>query len=208
MNRIDARGKSCPQPVIMTKARVEAGDEVIEVVLDNAISASNVQRFLEKNGYAPQLSDEDGVITVRGARVPGAGKSAAAVAPDGSAKGERPSPCHEGSGDVAVLITRGVLGGNDPVLGEVLIKSFLGTLAQLPTPPSAVALMNEGVKLALGNTATCDHLTALQSKGANVLVCGTCTNHFGITQDVGVGTVSNMFEITEALLGAGKVLTI
>ncbi|HCL80277.1 MAG TPA: sulfurtransferase-like selenium metabolism protein YedF, partial [Synergistaceae bacterium] len=33
MNRIDARGKSCPQPVIMTKARVEAGDEVIEVVL-------------------------------------------------------------------------------------------------------------------------------------------------------------------------------
>ena len=109
---------------------------------------------------------------------------------------------------MAVLITRGVLGGNDPVLGEVLIKSFLGTLVQLPTPPSAVALMNEGVKLALGNTATCDHLTALQSKGANVLVCGTCTNHFGITQDVGVGTVSNMFEITEALLGAGKVLTI
>ena len=86
MNRIDARGKSCPQPVIMTKARVEAGDEVIEVVLDNAISASNVQRFLEKNGYAPQLSDEDGVITVRGARVPGAGKATAAVAPDGSAK--------------------------------------------------------------------------------------------------------------------------
>lgn len=208
MNRIDARGKSCPQPVIMTKARVEAGDEVIEVVLDNAISASNVQRFLEKNGYAPQLSDEDGVITVRGARQPGAGKSVPAAALGNETKGESPLSCHEGSGEVGVLITRGVLGGNDPVLGEVLIKSFLGTLAQLPTPPSAVALMNEGVKLALNNTATCDHLTALQSKGTRVLVCGTCTNHFGITQDVGVGTISNMFEITEALLIVGKVFTI
>ena len=51
MGRIDARGKSCPQPVMMTKTHVDAGERELEIYLDNAVSASNVQRYLEKNGF-------------------------------------------------------------------------------------------------------------------------------------------------------------
>ena len=68
--------------------------------------------------------------------------------------------------------------------------------------------MNEGVKLALNHTSSLDHLLALERGGVRILVCGTCTNHFGITADIGAGVISNMFEITEALLSADKILSL
>ncbi len=68
MAKIDARGKSCPQPVMMTKTHVDSGEKELEIYLDNAVSASNVQRFLEKNGFRVQIIDEDGTITIRGTK--------------------------------------------------------------------------------------------------------------------------------------------
>ena len=113
------------------------------------------------------------------------------------------------SGDgLAVLITGKTLGRNDEELGEILIKGFLGTLSQLEVPPRTLALMNEGVKLALFDSSSCDHLKNLEKKGTDILVCGTCTNHFGITDSVGAGTISNMFEILESLNRAQKILSV
>ena len=200
MAKIDARGRSCPQPVMMTKNVVDAGEREVEVLIDNAISASNVQRFLEKNGFHVQIMDDDGTITLRG------------VKRDGSRPASSPAPQATVSQgklqDSAVLITRKTLGGSDPELGEVLMKGFLGTLSQMETPPSLLALMNEGVKLAVRDTSSCDHLAALGKKGVRILVCGTCTNHFGITVEIGTGTISNMFEITEGLLSCGRMLSL
>ena len=196
MAKIDARGKSCPQPVMMTKTHVDSGEKELEIYLDNAVSASNVQRFLEKNGFRVQIIDEDGTITIRGTK--GDWPENAVKATEEQQKALQ---------NTAVLIADRVIGGEDQVLGEVLMKGFLGTLSQLSNPPSVVALMNEGVKLALKNTSSCDHLSALRKKGTKILVCGTCTNHFGITADIGAGVISNMIEITEALLSAEKQLT-
>jgi len=117
-------------------------------------------------------------------------------------------PYHVGTVGLAVLITGKTLGRSDEELGEILVKGFLGALSQLALPPRTVALMNEGVKLALFDSSSCDHLKNLERKGTNILVCGTCTNHFGITERVGVGTISNMFEILEAVTGADKVLSV
>lgn len=197
MTTIDARGKNCPQPVIMTKALLDRGEREVEILLDNPISATNVQRFLEKNLFSVQIVDDDGAITIKGVKgAPGEGAD--------SRGGDKP---RELSGS-AILITKGVLGGEDDVLGEVLMKSFLGTLSQLSSPPPLVVLMNEGVKLALKSTSSCDHLLALQEMGTRILVCGTCTNHFGVTPEVGAGVISNMFEITEALLASQKHLSL
>jgi len=197
MAKIDARGKSCPQPVMMTKTYVDSGEKELEIFLDNAVSASNVQRYLEKNGFRVQIIDEDGTITIRGSK--NSWTTGAARATEDQEKALQ---------NTAVLIADRIIGGGDQVLGEVLMKGFLGTLSQLANPPSVVALMNEGVKLALKNTSSCDHLSALRKKGTRILVCGTCTNHFGITADIGAGVISNMFEITEALLSAEKQLTV
>lgn len=197
MTTIDARGKNCPQPVIMTKALLDRGEKEVKVLLDNPISATNVQRFLEKNLFSVQIEDEDGAITIKGV------KADPASEPVIKKKEETKELC-----GAAIVISKAVLGGEDNVLGEVLMKSFLGTLPQLSSPPSLVVLMNEGVKLALKKASSCDHLVAIENSGTRILVCGTCTNHFGVTADVGVGTISNMFEITEALLAADKHLSL
>jgi selenium metabolism protein YedF len=198
---IDARGKACPQPVIMTKAAVEKGEKELSVLVDNDVAASNVQRFLTKEGFSVSPHREGDTIVIEAL----AGENTHARPQEKSA----PSyPSKGNKEEVAIFITRNILGGHDKELGEVLIKGFLGTLAQMDCPPRFIAFMNEGVLLALKGTSTCDYLLEMTEKGTTILVCGTCTNHFGVTEQVGVGTISNMFEITDTLLKATKVISI
>jgi len=221
MGTIDARGKSCPQPVIMTKSQVEAGERDITVLLDSAVSASNVRRYLETNGYRVQIIDDEGSITITATGATERPSPVVAPAPsvaerdaDPARGAEAPleaqvaaSPASAMPARNALLITKSTI-GDDSLLGEVLMKSMLGTLGQVEPLPYVVALMNEGVKLALNHTSSLDHLLALERGGVRILVCGTCTNHFGITADIGAGVISNMFEITEALLSADKILSL
>jgi TusA-related sulfurtransferase len=48
--QVDARGFSCPQPVIMTKKAIETGQFPIEVLVETVTSRENVRRMAEKAG--------------------------------------------------------------------------------------------------------------------------------------------------------------
>ena len=49
---IDARGLSCPQPVMMTLAAIKAGqDDELSVLVDNETSRENVCRVAENRGW-------------------------------------------------------------------------------------------------------------------------------------------------------------
>ena len=195
MITVNAVGKACPEPVIMTRAAVEKGAVELEILVDNAVAVSNVTRFLEGQGFRVQHQENGSEFKLTARR-------------EGSAVSADPAPRPQGKARLAVLVAGKTLGREDKELGEVLIKGFLGTLSKLETPPAVLALMNEGVKLALPDASTCDHLKDLERAGTKILVCGTCTNHFGVTERVGVGTISNMFEILEAVTGADKVLSV
>ncbi|MDR2137604.1 MAG: sulfurtransferase-like selenium metabolism protein YedF [Synergistaceae bacterium] len=235
MKTIDARGKQCPEPVIMTKTLVDRGEERLEVLLDNPTSASNVKRFLESRGFEVQLRDDDGQLTISGNKqerrtqdrriherrtperqaqkgqippVQASIKAASQTPGSQSVPSQTDVPDFPAKETFSVLVTCKTLGRDDPQLGEVLMKSFLGTLSQLSEPPFVVALMNEGVKLAVYDSSSCDHLKNLEKKGVAILVCGTCVNHFQIADQIGAGTISNMFEILETLNKADKILTL
>ena len=107
----------------------------------------------------------------------------------------------------AVFIAHSRIGGDDPQLGEVLMKAFLGTLVQYDENerPAVIALMNEGVKLAERDTSSAETLRDYVARGGTVLVCGTCLKHFGLMEKVGVGIVSNMFEIVSTLLACNTL---
>lgn len=64
MERIDARGVSCPQPVLMTKKAVEKGPDKIEVLVDNNTAKNNVSRFLTNQGYKLEYKNEDEDILI------------------------------------------------------------------------------------------------------------------------------------------------
>ncbi|NLI96670.1 MAG: sulfurtransferase-like selenium metabolism protein YedF [Synergistaceae bacterium] len=196
MEMIDARGKPCPQPVVLVKKAIEQGASKLEILVDNAVSASNVKRFLESQGFSVTEELHGADFVIRGLGSPSASPSARTEKAQGAEKG------------YAVFLQKSVLGFPDEVLGEGLMKAFLSNLAEREEAPLVVALMNGAVLLALEDTSTCESLRKLEGKGVSILVCGTCTKHFGVTEKVGVGCISNMMEITDALLAAPKVLTI
>ena len=47
---VDARGLSCPQPVILTRRAIKQGEFPIEVLVETATSRDNVTRLAEKSG--------------------------------------------------------------------------------------------------------------------------------------------------------------
>ena len=207
---VNATGRACPESVAMTRVALDKGAEELEVLVDNPQAATNVKRFLEDRGFRVLLQDDDGRLKLTAGRKTEPSVSASqAPAPQVPAPVPvAPMPVPRPAEGMAVLITGKTLGGNDEELGEILVKGFLSAFSQLDVPPRTVALINEGVKLALFDSSSCDHLKNLERKGTNILVCGTCVNHFGITDSVGAGVISTMFEIVEALDKAGRILSL
>lgn len=48
---IDARGRSCPEPVVMLKKALASKEDNYEMMVDNQVSLENVSRFARHNGY-------------------------------------------------------------------------------------------------------------------------------------------------------------
>jgi TusA-related sulfurtransferase len=64
---IDARGLSCPQPVLLTLAVIRTGqaDEIV-VQVDNEASKENVARAATNRGWdVTEISEEDGEFRLR-----------------------------------------------------------------------------------------------------------------------------------------------
>ncbi len=58
---VDARGYSCPTPVVMVqKAIKEQNPATLEVAVDNQCSVENVKRFARNAGYQVTVSDFEG----------------------------------------------------------------------------------------------------------------------------------------------------
>jgi len=58
---VDARGLSCPQPVLMTMDEIKKGSaEEIEVLVDTDTSKENVSRAAESKGWAVKNVAEEG----------------------------------------------------------------------------------------------------------------------------------------------------
>jgi selenium metabolism protein YedF len=180
---------------MMTRELTKAGEREITVLVDNDISAQNVGRFLKNAGYAVERIDSEdvtrleAVLSDEAAKQPQAGLGVQDAAP---------------SSDYAYLILSNMIGARSDGLGEVLMKSFLGTIGSREPLPRTIALMNEGVKLAQAGETTASTLSGLEARGVTLLVCGTCTRHFGITDNIEAGQISNMFEIAEAVFGTSK----
>jgi len=56
---VDARGLSCPQPVILARRAINGRSFPIEVWVDTVTSRDNVTRAAEKLGCAVQVSEAD-----------------------------------------------------------------------------------------------------------------------------------------------------
>ena len=104
------------------------------------------------------------------------------------------------------MIASDRMGAGNDELGMVLMRSFLHTLGEAEQSPDTMIFFNTGVRLAAHGSEVLDDLRALCNKGVRMLVCGTCLGFFEMKDKLAVGQVSNMYDITETMLGAGKVI--
>lgn len=64
MTQLDARGLSCPEPVIMVQKAMLKNDSAYEIIVDNAASRENVTRFAEHKGYKVSVQEQSGEYTL------------------------------------------------------------------------------------------------------------------------------------------------
>ena len=62
--RVDARGLSCPQPVILAKQALGAEELPMEILVDTATSRENVRRLAERLGFAVRVEERGGDFTL------------------------------------------------------------------------------------------------------------------------------------------------
>ena len=64
MTTIDARGLSCPEPVIMTRKAMIGSDNAYEILVDNVTAKENVTRYAEHQGYTVTVTEKSGEYTL------------------------------------------------------------------------------------------------------------------------------------------------
>lgn len=67
LREIDARGLSCPQPVLLAKKAIDKNPEGIQILVDNTTARDNVTRFANNSGYKIEVKvqDSDFLLTLK-----------------------------------------------------------------------------------------------------------------------------------------------
>ena len=194
---VDARGLACPQPVIRTRKAMEQADLVVTLV-DNETARTNVSRMAEKAGWRVDVTpegDEFSISLTRGDAVP-------QTEPLALGRAEAVA------GPLVLVVSSDVMGRGHAELGNILVRGFFHTLGEVEPLPQTIIFFNSGVKLACEGSQVLDDLCALAEQGIEMLVCGTCLGYYELTERLSVGQVSNMYDIAETMLGAGKVVNL
>jgi selenium metabolism protein YedF len=198
MKEIDARGLACPAPVLQTKAALQdERPDSLRVVLDNAASQQNVQRFLESQGFQTALEQTGADYIVTGSC--------------GSEQGKpQPVPVVKASVDkkIMVMCATDRMGFGDDTLGLKLMVNFLRTLKEMGPDLWRLVFVNNGVKLTIDGSEALEDLKAYEKGGLKILVCGTCLTHFNLLERKQVGETTNMLDIVTAMQLADKVINI
>ncbi|NLV75088.1 MAG: sulfurtransferase-like selenium metabolism protein YedF [Chloroflexi bacterium] len=198
MHQVDARGLACPQPVILVRRAMHA-HSALEVLVSSQDSINNILRLTEKQGwYSEQEERDDGVLIRLHQQQPAVDAQAAAVVQAPKA----------GKLKKVVLLTSNVLGSGPQELGEILSRSLLFALSEVEEQPDTLIFMNSGVELVIEGSPALESLAKLQESGVEILACGTCLDYLDLRDRLAIGTVSNMYSIVEALLGADRAITL
>ena len=86
------------------------------------------------------------------------------------------------------------------------MKGFLYAISQQDELPSTILFYNGGAKLTCEDAPTLEDLKSMEAQGVEILTCGTCLNHYGLTEKLQVGTVTNMYVIAEKMTQASRIV--
>ncbi len=192
---IDARGKACPTPVIMTKKALENIDEgILTVVVDNFASKENVIKFAQSAGATAEFTESDGIFTIDIA------VGYPCELPLKQQNGE-----NNNADNIVVFISTDYI-GDDNDLGKTLMNGFIGNLINMDTLPKTIIMVNSAINLSTLNNDTVNALQVLAEKGIEILSCGACLTFFNVEHDLKVGEITDAHRVMTRLFEADKVI--
>ncbi|MDD2959699.1 MAG: sulfurtransferase-like selenium metabolism protein YedF [Lachnospiraceae bacterium] len=215
MIKINALGDACPIPVVKTKKALdelqgaERVEKQVEVLVDNEIAVENLLKLAKSRGceaVSRQMKEKEYKVVfnvgdsigqpVTGADTDKLRNPAAEIGRDTGAKAD----------DTVIVISSSEMGTGDEVLGKLLMKGFIYALTQLDALPKTMLFYNSGAFLTCEGSDSLEDIRFLEAQGTEILTCGTCLNHYKLSEKLAAGTVTNMYVIAETMAKAGKIV--
>lgn len=198
---VNAVGAQCPIPVVEATRALRGMTEpgILEVLVDNEIAVQNLSRMAKGNHLNAQAEKRDnGMFAV----------TMEVTNPVGEAPAEEPelACAPDMRGNFVVAVDTDTMGRGSEELGRTLMKGFIFAVSQLPELPKTMLFYNGGARLTVEGADSLEDLKKMEAQGVEILTCGTCLNFYGLTEQLAVGGVTNMYTIVEKLAGAGKVI--
>ncbi len=179
MKKVDARGLPCPQPVLKTKNALDElseGEKVL-VIVDNETACENIKKFASAQGHTIlSVKKENGNILIE-------------VQKGGGEAGQKEVEITctlPSSGKPFLIIATDTL-GEEPELGDILMKGLFETMLVHNLLPEGIFFMNRGVFLTTKKEEYFPLIKELEEKGVEIFTCGTCLKFFGLEDELKVG---------------------
>ena len=191
MVQVNAIGDACPIPVIKTLHALQDlnGAGTVQTLVDNEIAVQNLTRLAESKGCSittEKRSDKEFCVTITTENS------------IGKAEADEQIACTVPAAQKKTVV---VISAD-----HILMKGFIFALTQQEHLPSTILFYNGGARLTCEDSASLEDLKNLASLGVEILTCGTCLNHYGLTDKLSVGDVTNMYVITEKQMQADLIL--
>lgn len=187
--QIDAKGKQCPLPVIEAKNAISGMTEagIVEVTVDNEIAVQNLTKMADHKGLKAKCekkSDQEYTVwmevteefvknNIKDGNVSSTPVTGENCIPDIRKK------------KTVVVLGADHMGEGDDKLGKMLMKGFVYALTQLEELPQTILLFNSGAYLSCEGSDSVEDLKSMEAQGVEVMTCGTCLNHYGLTEKTG-----------------------
>lgn len=203
MIKVNAIGDACPIPVVKTINAIKEmkTPEDVEVLVDNEIAVQNLTKLAKQRNYkvsSKKLEEKKYQVIMTVGELPAdtgdAAEAEVSCTPDARKQNK------------VVVISSSYMGTGDDTLGEVLMKGFIYALSQQEELPSTILFYNGGAKLTCEEAPTLEDLKSMEAQGVEILTCGTCLNHYGLADKLKVGSVTNMYVITEKMTNASLII--
>ncbi|WP_239254710.1 sulfurtransferase-like selenium metabolism protein YedF [Listeria ilorinensis] len=189
MKIIDAMGKACPLPVIETRKALKETKEALCVEVDNEIATQNLTKMAEQLGFNAQTKKvADCHYQVMIIQIAGESVNSAESIEEQCELLEK-----------IVVVGSDRMGSGDDVLGETLLQNFLFACSEQEQYPTAILFYNRGAFLTTARSKSLQDLRKMAEAGTWIATCGICLDFYGLTKELAVGEITNMYRIVELM---------
>ncbi len=195
MIKLDIRNKICPYPVIETKKCLKslAKPEAIEILVDNLIATQNLEKLATELGLInvfkiEKFDDTNFKVTFNESLEIKENSSNTFVT--------------KNSQKSIIVISSDCMGNGDEELSKKLMEGFIYSLTEQDEEimPTKIIFYNKGVLLTTLNTKTVEDLLVIKNKGVEIMSCGLCLDFYNVKDQLKVGEITNMYNISKLLL--------